>query len=178
MEKLVIIINGTGGAGKDTLCELAARHYRVKNISAITPIKKIAAENGWDGGKDGKSRKFLADLKQLFVDYNDLPNRYLVKEYREFLDSDSQLLFVHIREGSEIDKFRRCVEIPCVTLLVCKDFGDQVVWGNASDDQVGQYQYDYCYHNEKPLEEAEADFTAFLGRVIEEQEKRKTPGLS
>ena len=30
MEKLVVIINGTGGAGKDTLCELAGHRYRVK----------------------------------------------------------------------------------------------------------------------------------------------------
>ncbi len=169
MEKLVVIINGTGGAGKDTLCELAGHRYRVKNISAITPIKKIAAENGWDGGKDGKSRKFLADLKQLFVAYNDLPNRYLMEEYRRFLDSRDQILFVHIREGSEIDKFKKGVDIPCVTLLVHKNFGEQVVWGNPSDDLVEQYPYDYQYNNEKALEEAEDDFAAFLGKIMKEK---------
>ena len=46
MEKIVIIINGVGGAGKDTLCDLASKHYKVKNISAITPIKEIAQKCG------------------------------------------------------------------------------------------------------------------------------------
>jgi len=167
-KKIVIIINGNGGAGKDTLCGFAARHFSVQNISSITPIKKIAAENGWDGAKDGKSRKFLADLKQLFTDYNDLPNRYLVGEYHRFLESNHTVLFVHIREGSEIDKFRACVDIPCVTLLVKKDFREDVVWGNASDDDVERYPYDYCYHNEKPFEEAETDFVAFLEKIMAE----------
>ena len=31
-KKVVIIINGKGGSGKDTLCELAAKHYKVKKF--------------------------------------------------------------------------------------------------------------------------------------------------
>ena len=34
MKKTVIIINGAGGAGKDTLCAIAARHYAVTSVSA------------------------------------------------------------------------------------------------------------------------------------------------
>jgi adenylate kinase family enzyme len=66
MTKLAFVINGSGGAGKDTLCELAAKHFKTVNVSSIDPIKKIARENGWNGEKDLKSRKFLADLKQVF----------------------------------------------------------------------------------------------------------------
>ena len=40
-KKLVIVINGKGGLGKDTLCESLRIDYRVTNISAITPIKEI-----------------------------------------------------------------------------------------------------------------------------------------
>ena len=57
MEKIVIIINGLGGAGKDTLCDLVAKHYKVRNVSAITPIKNIAQKYGWNGEKDVKSDK-------------------------------------------------------------------------------------------------------------------------
>lgn len=42
MNKIVIIINGRGGVGKDTLCDFAAKHYKVENISSITPIKDLA----------------------------------------------------------------------------------------------------------------------------------------
>ena len=73
MEKTVIVINGAGGVGKDTLCEFAEKHFRVMNISSITPIKEIAAMCGWGGEKTDKARKFLSDLKALSIEYNDFP---------------------------------------------------------------------------------------------------------
>lgn len=172
MEKLVVIINGNGGVGKDTLCEFAAEKYEVRNVSAITPIKKIASQYGWQGEKDAKSRKFLADLKQIFIEYNDLPFHYLMEEYQKFLDSSAQILFVHIREGEEIDKLKQAVEIPCITLLVRRNSG-LTSWGNASDDNVEQYQYDYVYVNDKTLTEAKADFWSFLEKILTEECSRK-----
>ena len=59
----------------------------------------INSRYGWRGEKDSRSRRFLADLKRVFSEYNDLPCRYLEEEYRKFLESDAQLLFVHIRVG-------------------------------------------------------------------------------
>ena len=47
--KLAIVINGGGGAGKDTLCDFAAKKFKTVNVSSIDPIKKIAGENGWKG---------------------------------------------------------------------------------------------------------------------------------
>ena len=103
-EKLLIIINGKGGVGKDTLCDFAAAHYPVRNVSSITPIKEIAAANGWNGEKTPEARRFLADLKEAFTRYNDLPTRYLLEQYREFLDSQERIMFAHIREAGEIEK--------------------------------------------------------------------------
>lgn len=165
MGKLVVIINGEGGVGKDTLCDFAGKHFSVRNVSAITPIKNIARQNGWNGEKDAKSRKFLADLKKLFVEYNDLPTRYLAEEYRQFLSSQEEIMFAHIREGEEIDKFKSLVETPCITLLVLRGQEGGRHWGNASDDNVGSYAYDYEYHNDKALSEAEEDFAGFLREI-------------
>lgn len=167
MKKVVIIINGNGGVGKDTLCDLAAEAFKVTNISSITPIKDIAAKYGWKGEKDARSRKFLADLKKVFTEYNDLPTRYLVEEYRKFLDSASQILFVHIREGEEIDKFKSKVETPCATLLVRRSHMEHARWGNEADDNVAGYAYDFQYDNDKPLPEAGPDFVRFLQELIE-----------
>ena len=167
MEKVVIIINGNGGVGKDTMCGLAAEAFKVTNISSITPIKDIAARYGWNGEKDARSRKFLADLKKVFTEYNDLPTNYLVEEYRKFLESDSELLFVHIREGQEIDKFRRQVNTPCAALLIRRDHLKGRSWGNEADDNVAGYAYDFRYDNDRPLAQAGPDFIRFLQDMLD-----------
>lgn len=166
MEKIVIIINGVGGAGKDTICELAAKHYKVKNISAITPIKDIAKNYGWNGEKDARSRKFLSDLKRVFIDYNDLPTKYLYGQYREFLESKNEILFVHIREKEEIEKFKKLVNIRCKTLLIDRQNIEVEKWGNASDDEVKNYQYDLYFENNRSLSEIEQKLVSFLSLLL------------
>lgn len=173
MEKVVIIINGNGGVGKDTLCDFAGKRYRVTNISAITPIKEIAERYGWHGEKDAKSRKFLADLKKTFVEYNDLPYEYLKREYEKFLHDNSEILFVHIREGNEIEKFRQYVTVPCVTLLIKRECVLQS-WGNSSDDNVEDYDYDYTYHNDKTLRQAPNDFGKLVDNILRDVLKKRS----
>lgn len=168
MKKLVVIINGNGGVGKDTLCDFAKDVFTVRNISAITPIKEIAAAYGWNGEKDAKARKFLADLKAAFIDYNDLPFLYIKEQYHAFLEDEKEdILFIHIREAEEIDKVKKYVKCPCVTLLVIRDQKKEQCWGNPSDDNVACYTYDYQYSNDKKLGEARTDFVSFLQEVFE-----------
>ena len=167
MKKLAIVINGAGGVGKDTLCELASKHFKVKNISSITPIKEIAALCGWDGTKDNKARKFLSDLKQLCVDYNDYPTLWAKARYDEFLLGDEEIMFVHIREPEEIKKFVDATGGEAKTLLVRggKRMSNEK-YGNVSDDGVENYSYDYYYVNENTLDVAEAEFTELLKSII------------
>lgn len=166
MRKLVIVINGSAGVGKDTICRVVGERYRVMNVSSVDPIKKIALENGWNGQKDEKARKFLADLKQLFTDFNDLPQKYLTERYQEFLQENKEVLFVHIREPKEISKFKDSVGEGCVTLLVRGREKLKKVWNNAADAEVENYSYDFYYRNDKPLEELRKDFLGFFEREI------------
>ena len=167
MSKVAIVINGPGGVGKDTLCDLAAKHFRVMNISSISPIKEIAAMCGWDGSKDDKARRFLSDLKRLCVEYNDYPTLWATEKYNEFLASEYDILFVHIREGSEISKFVKATDFKAKTLLVRG--GERMkkeTYGNASDDEVENFSYDYYFVNDKTLDEAEVDFVTLLSQII------------
>jgi hypothetical protein len=166
MEKVVIVINGSGGVGKDTVCDIVGKYYRTMNISSIDPIKKIATENGWNGEKDEKSRKFLADLKQLFVDFNDLPQKYLMEKYRDFMQSDDEILFVHIREPKEIDKFKGGIGGKCVTLLVRGRDDVKKEWNNRADDEVENYRYDYVYENVMGLAEIDEDLLPFVREIV------------
>ncbi len=166
MNKIAIVINGAGGVGKDTLCDFAAKHFKVTNISSITPIKEVARLCGWDGQKDDRSRKFLADLKNLCVEYNDYPTAWATEKYNEFVESDSEILFVHIREPREIEKFVRATENKAKTLLVRG--GERMTkenYGNAADDGVENYNYDFYYVNDKTLEESEEEFCKFISEI-------------
>ena len=167
MKKVAIVINGAGGVGKDTLCELAAKHFKVKNISSITPIKEVAALCGWDGTKDNKARKFLSDLKNLCVEYNNYPTLWAKARYDEFLSSDEQIMFVHIREAEEISKFVNATDGKAKTLLIRggKRMSSEK-YGNISDDGVENYDYDYYFLNESSLEVAEQEFTELLKRIL------------
>ncbi len=170
MRKLVLVINGCGGVGKDTLCDMAAKHYRVRNVSSVTPIKELAAQCGWRGEKDDRARRFLSDLKALTAAYNDFPTKWLCDQYEAFAKSDEELMFVHIREGAEIEKFVLMTGGIAKTLLIRG--GERMRqkceagYGNVSDDQVENYRYDYYFVNDRPLEETEAYFLAFLEKVF------------
>ena len=177
--KLIVIINGKGGAGKDTLGSFINESYKTDNISSITPIKEIAARYGWNGEKDAKSRKFLADLKKAFTDYNDLPNNYVLNEIKAFLQSGSQIAFIHIREKEQIEKLISSLKADSsygkaavVSILVEGNIEKEFAvngYGNEADDDVENFQYDYYFDNRKPLDISKPLFLELINNIIEDK---------
>jgi len=172
MEKITIVINGVGGCGKDTLCDMASEVFSVRNRSSITPIKEIAKRCGWNGEKTDKARKFLSDMKKLLTEYNEYPLNYLLKEQKEFIESDEQIMFVHIREPEEISKFMRNSKTTTYALLINprEELKDKV-YGNKSDDEVANYNYDFIFDNDKPLEITKQMWIDFLKNEVLAKEK-------
>lgn len=181
--KFIIVINGKGGVGKDTLVEMARKHFSVENISSIDPIKDAALYLGWTGDKSNKSRKFLADLKKLVTDFNDYPTVSLITKTIAFLKSNSDILFVHIREGEEITKYINNVlkvtkqdqnntvspyEYRIITLLIRRESKNNKEYGNTSDDDVEKYKYMYTFHNDSPLDDTEYIYLMFLLGILNE----------
>ena len=102
--KNIVVINGTGGCGKNTFIKLISKYKKVYNFSSIDKVKEIARIIGWDGTKDEKSRKFLSDLKNLTKEYNDMPYNCTKEAIEEFKNSDCEIMFIHIREPEEIKR--------------------------------------------------------------------------
>lgn len=167
MQKQIIIINGQGGVGKDTICDIVKKHYKIKVVSSIDMIKAIATYGGWDKQKDIKGRKLLSDLKLAFSEYNNLPFKQMTHEINIFLKfRKEQILFIHVREPEEIKKL--VSEYPEIkTLLIIR--GERPLnFGNMSDDNVYDYNnYDFIFENNGELENLENDFMEFFeGKML------------
>ena len=157
--KNVFVINGSGGVGKDTVVEFCGKYVKVKNVSAVDKIKEAAKLLGWQGTKEDKDRKMLSDLKQLSIDYNDGPTQYIIGEYNKFMDSDEDIMFVHIREPWEIKKLVE--HIGCHTLLIKSNRVERIVT-NKSDASVFDYDYDEIINNDGSIKELEDLVKEFL----------------
>lgn len=166
LKKLVIVINGAGGVGKDTLCDYAHQRFLTRNVSSIDPVKKVARTIGWNGEKTPEARRLLSELKRIMTEYNDAPTAYLLEQYRQFIHSGDNILFCHIREPEEIDKFKSKIHTSLVTLLIERNTGVKS-WGNTSDDDVANYDYDFRFDNNMPLEESQAGFLAMIHSMLE-----------
>ena len=160
MDKNIIIINGTGGAGKDTFVSFCSEVTGVLNVSTVDKVKEAAKVLvGWNGEKDEISRKLLVDLKQLSVDYNDAPTKYICSMAEDFENSDNNLMFVHIREASEIEKAKKLLNAK--TLLITNP-RVKLITSNDSDGKVNEYNYDYYIVNDGSLDDLKDKASKFV----------------
>ena len=166
--KFIIVLNGKGGVGKDTLVDFLRAKYNVAHESSITPIKQCAATIGYVGGKTMKDRKFLHDLKELVVEYNNYPTVYLKKVVEDFMnDNKNNFLFIDIREVEEIKRFIETIRYKVYTLLITRKEIDETVYGNKADDDVANYDYDMVYANDYPYHTAKYDFITFIDKFFD-----------
>ena len=162
--KKIVIINGTGGCGKDTFVDICSKYKKVYNFSSIDSLKEIARIIGWNGSKSDKDRKFLSDLKKLTTEYNDFAFNNIKDAINNFNNSNDELMFIHIREPEEIkkvvDKFK-------VKTLLIKRENQELIKTNNSDAFVLNYNYDYIIIN-TTLEEYENKALNFIKELENE----------
>ena len=83
------------------------------------------------------------------------------------MKSDNEVMFLHIREPEEINKFVLATEKKAKTLLIRGGARmTKTNYGNAADDLVENYSYDYYFMNDKTLEEAEVGFVKLLSDIL------------
>lgn len=168
----IVVINGTGGAGKDTfviMCKDVLGAESVFNISTVDFVKEVATMCGWDGSKTPENRKFLSDLKDLLTEWDDIPLKKVMAEAvscsacAEILGKlDNSILFIHCREPKEIEKLVRAFQGEATTLLIRRQEAEAVKQINHADNDVLHYAYDYTIHNDSTLSWLRNEAVVFL----------------
>lgn len=166
-DKFIYIINGSPSSGKDTFVNFVNEFAKTNNYSSIDCVKRIASLIGWDGKKTNKDRKFLSDLKQLLVSYNDYPCKESVSAVNKFLHNYSEkFMFIHIREPDEIDKLKEAIKNELnfynVKTIIVKRYNSKVEIGNKSDDNVYNYNYDITINNFGTLDNLKEEAKNFV----------------
>jgi len=169
--KTVLITNGSGGCGKDTMAEIMAKYVNIKKTSSIDVFKQMLIDYTIDyisvHGKDEKYRKLLSSVKAAFVDFNDLPYNTILNEILTFVHTEEQVLLIDIREPEEIKKIVDIVqqtieEVSIKTVLVINN-NVPVITTVESDNSVFDYApYDYVIDNSETLEVLEQSVITLL----------------
>ena len=162
--KKIYIVNGKPRAGKDTFAELLGKHCRVFKYSSVDKVKQIAAKCGWDGGKDDKDRKFLADLKRITTEFNDMSYDDVAEKVAYFLKTDFfDVMLIDIREPEEIE---RAIEGYGAEAIYINNVNVPMVTSNESDANVNNFVYDYIIANDGTLDDFAETVKDFYNRIV------------
>jgi hypothetical protein len=161
----VVIINGSGGVGKDTFVELCSKYCNVINISSVHIIKRVARDLGWNGGKTEKDRKFLSDLKLLADGYNDHSHQY-IKESIEKMGrySNVDVLFIMLRDIEDIQRFKN--EFPTIITLLIKNKNVGSILSNPADANVENFKYDCIVDNDSTVKDLDKVVCSFVKGIL------------
>lgn len=156
--KKVIIINGSGGKGKDKFVECVSHVIEclydgnVKNISTVDIVKDALEVLGWDGeSKTEKDRLAMSELKHLSLAYNSQIYDYIIDNVE---DNDYDILFIHCREPIEIRNIITMLsplDLNLLETLLVKSNRVKDIKSNISDGSVENFNYDNYIFNDGTL---------------------------
>ena len=171
----IVIVNGAPMNGKTNFAKFFKKHYKHKciNWSTIDKIKKLSKRHfGWDGRKTDEARKFLSEIKRVWVEYNNGPFNDMVRQidkHHEKLnkkDKKNFIYFIDCREPYEIQKFVDKYGDNCTTILLKRD--DREVPDNEADKNVAKFKYDYIIENNGVKEDLEQEAIKFIEKMKNE----------
>ena len=165
----IYILNGKAGSGKTTffkLIEEKCRNY-VYNYSTVDLVKKVAYGCGWNGSKTPENRKFLSDLKDLLIEWDDVPYKDCLKEIKRItsladiydIEHDDWAIFIDCREPKEIQKF--VDRLGAKTIFIDRKIEDYNA-SNHADANVENFEYDIVINNNGTLEDLAAVAMNFI----------------
>jgi len=180
IHEIVFIVNGYPGSGKDTFAKFIEEEFKYEptkldvhfeNISTVEYIKKAAKDYfGWNGEKDEKGRRLLADLKDASRRYNEGP--FMVACQQRSINYTTvflkrPLLFVsviHTREPEEIQIFKDHFGDICHTVFIKREIEQEL--SNHADRNVEGYKYDYTINNNSDIKAFKKKCGKFINNLF------------
>lgn len=173
---LVVVVNGANNSGKDQFVEYFIKHYEYKatNMSTIDRVKELSQKYfGWNGKKTEDARKFLAEMKRIWAEYNNGPFIYMIKKIKshyaklKIKDKKNFIYFIHCREPEEIQKFKDKYADKCLTILLRREERDdkKKIANNHADMGVDNYKYDKIVLNNGSKIDLELEAVKFVEEI-------------
>lgn len=175
----IICINGQGGCGKDSFVAFCGgENQGIYNYSMVDGVKEIARRVRWDGSKELRDRKFLSDLKDLVDEYNDFSFKnveskisgaysYYSRYWIDYSNEEKEaIFFVHAREPKDIQRWK---DEHDARALIIRRTDVEGEYGNHADDQVFNFDYDYCIWNNGSLNELYNIARNFIKEIRKEE---------
>ena len=166
----VIVINGKPTAGKSTFIKLCQILYNFTyELSMVDWVKRIASiDFGWNGIKDEKGRRLLADIKETAcrynknIIYNDIDNniRYYSEHYH--IANQSPIFFINARNPEDI---KYLVNKYNGISLFIDNPNVPMVKSNSEDKNIENYKYDITIVNDGTLEDLKVKAKEFLSSL-------------
>jgi hypothetical protein len=172
----VIIINGKGGSGKDTLIELTKDLFdgKVIKIDHAVLAKKAYQILGWKGEKSKEDRAVLEYLTDVSSE-----NGFVFKVNMEFIERNiflsqksgvGKIIFICCRKESHIKEYVKNLKKLGIspTKVFVNSFNKNLSWENKADRV--HYQpglYDYEFKNTKDSNLLQERLKEFKKRVLE-----------
>ena len=184
MKKQIIILNGTGGSGKDTFINLCSKYASCMSISSVDKVYEAASLMGWPRTKTDKDRKLLAAINRALEEYDDIPfkdccaliNDFLLSfqnRYEPMTDTyeknDTDFIFLDVRSPEIIDRFKERYN-NVYTVLV--DNG-KLTDSTPEDLNVNNYDYDYTINNKGTLCDLEQQAHDFVTYILNQEDTRR-----
>lgn len=172
----IFVMNGKSGSGK-TLFETMVKNlafydgHTVVLLSMAADVKDFCMEClGWDGSRDEKSRKLLADIISALGEYSEVPKFCVLWHMKEELKERLPVaFFIDARETKDIKWFED--NLGAISVEVSRPT-DTNNWNNAAD-QDRYYDYDIHVENIGTIDDLREDARAFYNIFILENESKE-----
>ena len=147
--KPIVIINGTGGCGKNTFVNMFDEN--AAHISMVDIVRELITKMGLTSDtKDENYRRFMHSFKRALEDYNDLPFQSVMCDIQKLMmDPNVPFIFIDMREPADVARIEKIYDI--FTVLVHNPRVADIST-NYADASVYDISYDYIIENDGDLE--------------------------